>query len=114
MTDQDTTDQDTIDITGLDPAAVLHALYHGTRPLGMGMLHNAPGFSIEDARAVLEDMPEHRGERRFDYVCGRPLKVRIGETTLSSVWLYDRDAGQGQAKRVIDRLRASQKGERAS
>lgn len=87
-----------IDIKGLDKAAVLMALHNGTRPLGMGMLHNIGNMTIEQARKGIE-----RCGMSWDYCHGRPLKVDISGNSFDE-WAYDRDAGQGAAQRAIDGL----------
>lgn len=104
-----------IDITGLEPAAVLQALYNGTRAQGMGILHDmSNGMSLEQARETFSKntfRPSSRGEDMwFDYVYGRPLKVcfikQDDKMILGRTDLYDRDAGRGRAKMLIDELRA--------
>lgn len=87
-----------IDIKGLDKAEVLHALYHGTAPLGLGILHNQPDFSVEDARQYTERA------LRFDYIAGRPIKANLEGDEFDPRW-FDRDAGRGAAEAAISRLR---------
>lgn len=90
-----------IDISGLDKAAVLAALYNNSVPLGMGLLHFDPTpMSVEDARAILNiDRVPY-----FDYLHGRVMKVDLANDELDPR-LYDRDLGEGAAKSVIDSLR---------
>ena len=88
-----------IDITGIDKAELLVALYHGTHPLGMGVLHDNPEFGIDDAKAALASEPSGR----LDYVSGRPIKVNISGNSFDPA-LYDRDAGEGAAQRIVDML----------
>lgn len=103
---------DTIDITGIDKAELLAALYNDSRPLGMGYLHfNPADMSIEEARALLSDsaptsdigLPRKRLD--FDYLKGRVIKVDLSGDTIRS-WGYDRDNGQGATERIVARLRA--------
>lgn len=89
-----------VDISGLDKAEVLLALYHGTRAVGMGVLHDNSNFSIDDAKNVVADSTR----MYFDYVSGRPLKVNLSNSTFDPA-LYDRDAGPGTAAKVIECLR---------
>lgn len=85
----------TIDITGLDKAEVLAALYNASGPLGMGYLQFTPGdMPLEEARYLLK---EHTG---FDYLRGRVMKVRLDKDELF-VGLYDRDNGQGAAAQAL-------------
>ena len=107
----------TISIKGLDKADVLAALFNGTQVLGMGFLQAGRGPSVmtkADAEKVInsgqqDNMPPagaltNRRELYYDYLYGRPLKVDITEDTFEER-LYDRDAGHGQARRVINTLR---------
>lgn len=100
---------DSIDIDGIPPQELLLGLYHGTRPLGLGLMHNAPSYGLVDAAADYAHAHEHRYNHqvRFDYVAGRPIKVTfdLAARRLRRVRLYDRDAGQGAAQAVVDRLR---------
>lgn len=94
-----------IDISGLDKAAVLAALYNASHPLGMGFLHFIPGnMPLEEARAELA----RRGERPyFDYLHGRVMKVEICGDTLNP-GCFDRDNGAGAAAAAIDSIRSTQ------
>ena len=113
-----------ISYEGIDEAELVHGLYHGTRALGMGRLHDAAGLSVEQVRADLEamkpqrplsapqDLPGGHGNREgdvlyLDYYRGRPLKCSIdtGRKLLRGVRLYDRDAGPGACAAVMERLR---------
>jgi hypothetical protein len=97
----------TVSYKGIDEAILIHALYHGTQPLGMGAVHDRPDLTIDDVREI-------RGAREryglnpwaFDYLFGRPLKLALDTKTkmFDSRW-YDRDAGLGTAQRIVDGLR---------
>lgn len=103
------TDEDTIDITGLDEYAVVAALHNGTRALGMGALHDlCRDMTADEARTELEARRVTGKPMRFDYYHGRPLKVSVGDGKISGVWLYDRVAGTGKCRAVVDKLRAQQ------
>lgn len=93
-----------IDITGIDKAELLVGLYHGTHPVGMGFASNNPSFGVEDAEAAIKGEPSGR----LDYVSGRPIKVNITGDSFDP-WLYDRDAGEGAAQRVVDGLKPKKK-----
>ena len=93
-----------VDITGIDKPELLVALYHGTHPVGMGFIHNNPEFGLDDAEAAIT--AESSG--RLDYVSGRPIKANISGDSFDPS-LYDREAGEGAAQRVVDSLRKKTK-----
>ena len=96
-----------IDYKGIDEATLIHALYHGTTPLGMGVFQNHPSLTIEEVRNDLREAHTKGLELRFDYYYGRPLKLRLDEKAKTfDGRLYDRDAGPGKAERIVKRLRA--------
>ena len=102
-----------IDITGIDKAELLAALYNGTRAIGMGVLHDLDdGMTIEKAQEIIDTRMEgclpDSGKLWFDYVCGRPIKVNITGDVMERADLYDRDAGPGAAQRVVDQLRGEE------
>lgn len=97
-----------IDITGIDLAQLLVALYHGTRAVGLGVLHDRPDFDLADANEALAYARSHDGKRiYFDYLAGRPLKLGILGNELSGARLYDRDAGEGACQRAVDSCRVA-------
>ena len=116
---------DEISYEGIDEAVLIHGLYHGTRPLGLGFLQNVDGLTVDQVRAELAsaykrpeygvpalDAPneEHDGNIRFDYFHGRPLKLTLNTKAKTfAPRLYDRDAGSGAAQRVVDSLRVAAK-----
>ncbi|NGX48136.1 MAG: hypothetical protein K1000chlam3_01526 [Chlamydiae bacterium] len=90
---------ETIDVTGLNKATVLVALYNTAKPQGMGFLHYDPTpMALDEAKEILSQTTD------FDYLKGRVMKVDLSEDTFDP-WLFDRDNGEGAAKRVIDSLR---------
>ena len=90
-----------INIALLPKAEVLKALHDGTSAIGLGRLHDLKrDMTIEEAQAIVAVC--HKSGQ-FDYVYGRPLKVNIHGEEFDER-LYDRDAGEGQAQRVIDAL----------
>ena len=91
-----------VDITGLDKALVLAALYNGARTQGMGLLWFVPGdMGHDEARRIFG-----ASYGKFDYVKGRLMKVNLSANSFDPS-LYDRDNGQGMAQACIDKLRAS-------
>jgi hypothetical protein len=104
-----------VNIKGLDKGAVLKALHDGTQPLGMGRLHAINHLPLEQAQKeyaealkqpVVVIAPGGTPVVYFDYYHGRPLKVDLGGDEFEPS-MYDRDAGEGAAKRAIDKLRAA-------
>jgi hypothetical protein len=90
-----------IDISTLDKGSVLAALYNASRPLGMGFMQYDPKpMQPEEATELL------KRSTYFDYLKGRVMKVNLRGSTLDPA-LYDRDNGDGAAKRAIEALRAS-------
>lgn len=89
----------TIDISKMDKAEVLAALYNNSKQQGMGLL-NSMGrepLPVEQARELLQKTTE------FDYLAGRVMKVDLGGGTLDT-WGYDRDNGDGAAERALATL----------
>lgn len=97
--------EETINITGIDRADLIAALYNGTKALGLGVLYDQPGgMTSDDVKGLIGDMLD--GDLDFDYFKGRPLKVRIVGDEILGVWLYDRDAGEGQCAKIVAELKA--------
>ncbi|MFI7415337.1 hypothetical protein ACIBU0_42555 [Streptomyces sp. NPDC049627] len=92
---------DGIDISGLNKAKVLAALWNNAAPPPPHINPNPRNFAMtaaEAAELILRDGPG------FDYLEDRLLKVNIGDDTFDP-WGYDRDNGDGLAARVIGHLR---------
>lgn len=90
-----------VDITGLDKAEVLAALYNASRPLRLGFdAYDSTPMTVEEAGELLKETTH------FDYVNGRVMKVSLSEDTFES-WLYDRDNGENAASQVIESLRTA-------
>lgn len=92
-----------IDISDLDKAAVIAALYNASRAQGLGFLAgNASGdMTVDQARVFIDD-----GQTYFEYLQGRVMKVDISGDALSA-GEYDLDNGEGAAQVVIRALRES-------
>jgi len=94
----------TIDLSTLDKADVLAALYNASKPQGMGIHQFDPRpMTKEDARGLLD-----AGHTEFDYLKGRVMKIDLSGQTLDT-WGYDRDLGQGAAQRAIDSIKSDGK-----
>lgn len=89
-----------VDITGIDKAVLLVALYEGAAVLGLGALDRNAGrrLTVEEAKAILEK------HFRIDYLWGRPIKVDLSKDLVDPA-LYDRDAGEGAFARIVDELK---------
>lgn len=86
----------TIDTTGIEPAAILAALYNRARVQGMGALQRKPGdLSLEEARNIIADQGT-----AFDYLYGRVMKIDVAENPMRTA-LYDRDNGRGAARAAL-------------
>jgi hypothetical protein len=88
-----------MDITGIDKAKILAALYNGSRQQGMGFMNQrgASGMTEEEAREELK-LKDH-----FDYLHGRVMKISLKGDELRTD-LYNRDNGDGAAERIIEGL----------
>lgn len=94
-----------IDISGLDKAEVLKALYDGSHPQGLSFLGvPATGVTLAVCRDEVARKVEGGHDLRFDYWHGHVLKVDITGDEFDP-WLYDRDCGTGAAERAISLLR---------
>lgn len=87
-----------IDISGLDKAEVLAALFNASKQQGMGALDSSGkrNMTIEEAR----ELTDQRGEQYYDYLKGRIMKVDLSKDELNPR-LYDRDNGHGAAARAL-------------
>ncbi len=91
-----------IDISKLDRADVLAALYNASKPQGLGFLHATPDDMTSSEAATLLESQDY-----FDYLKGRVMKIDLsGSASLEGLRsaLYDRDNGPGAALRAIQPL----------
>lgn len=91
-----------LNIKGLDKAKVLQALFNNSKYQGFNAwmeddkaFKESKNMSEEKARTYIS-----QGSTRFDYLEGRVMKVDISGDTLDT-WGYDRDNGEGAAKRAL-------------
>jgi len=96
----------TINIEGMDKAAVLAALYNGSRPIGLGVLHyTKEDMIVDEARSLIANYKVGvRGNLYFDYLRGRVMKIRLSGDDLDTD-LYNRDNGDGSAEKIINSLK---------
>ena len=84
-----------LDITGLDEARILRALFNATKPKDLSIMHH--GFNKEmelaEARAVFDKKAVVGKGRFFDYVKGHSIKVIFRAGKLERLDLFDRDNG---------------------
>lgn len=92
-----------IDISKLNKAEVLAALYNNSKQQGMGCL-NARGRSDLTKREAAELLTQRAC---FDYLHGRVMKIDLAGDALDT-WGYDRDNGQGAAERALAPLMAQE------
>lgn len=106
----------TINIKGLDKAAVLCALFNGARQIGVGAIFHPEGarqMTLDEAETYLhlgDDLTRQFNKPpslRFDYLLGRPLKVDLSQDDLF-IGLYDRDHGPGAALEALQPLLTAQ------
>ena len=88
-----------LNISGINKADLLAALYNNSRTQGLGFLSARPGDMTRDEAAAMLACSQ-----RFDYLYGRVMKVDLSTGELDPR-LYDRDLGQGAAQRVVEALR---------
>lgn len=94
---------DTIDISKLDKAEVLAALYNASKQQGLGFMHarGREAMTVEQARWELKEA-EAFGSY-FDYLHGRVMKIDLKGDALHT-GLYDRDNGPGAAAASLRHL----------
>lgn len=92
---------DRVDITGLDKAAVLAALFNNAR---VPRMFAEVKMTTEDARECIDDQGD---DLFFDYVGGRAVKADLSRDEIDP-WGFDRDNGDGAMQRIIDQLRSEQ------
>lgn len=88
-----------IDISGLDKAEVLAALFNASKQQGMGILQTSGrnNMTVEEAR---EFTSSGNDRQYYDYLRGRVMKIDLSRDELNPR-LYDRDNGQGAAARAL-------------
>jgi len=91
----------TIDISKMNKAKVLKALYDNSKQQGMGLLQPKKELTIEHAKELLKEY------NYFDYLYGTVLKIDFSENELC-LRLYDRDNGAGAGLNAINSLNKQQ------
>jgi hypothetical protein len=102
-----TTETTGIDISGLDKAELLAALYNRAAPQGLGFLHyNPEPMTAEQAQQEI-DRREGAWKFDFDYLNGRSMKVDITGDTIcdNDARLFDRDNGTGACEGAVRSVR---------
>ena len=90
-----------IDISGLNKADVLAALFNDSRQQGLGFADPSGSYDIgsEEAQQIIDDLGLD-----FDYLRGRVMKIDLEGDELQTA-LYDRDNGDGAAAAAIKVLK---------
>ncbi len=92
-----------IDISGVDSAELLATLYNGAQPFGFGFNQFEPGdMTRDEAQALLDS-----GQKEFDYLKGRLMKVKFTGDNLLDDWGYDKTYGISVVQRIVDNMRAA-------
>lgn len=87
-----------MNISNLDKAEVLVALYCRAQSQGLGVLSPSPSnMTKEDAATILETTTY------FDYLYGRVMKIDLSGNEVDT-YLYNRDNGENAAENAIERL----------
>ena len=89
---------DTIDISGLDRVELLLRLWTNMKPAAFFAMSGRPSPSFDEsaAKKVVGDY--------IDYFQGRAIKTDLSKDEVNPR-LYDRDAGSGTFKRVVESMR---------
>lgn len=89
-----------MDISGLDKAKVLAALFNVAKPQGFGFSsYDQKPMTAEEAQKLLDD-----GIDSFDYLKGRAMKIGLGKDEVDTQD-FNRVNGPDAAERTIDELR---------
>ncbi len=92
-----------MDISNLNKAQILAALYNDAKPVGMGFLQYDPAPMTEKEAQEILDL----GSTYFDYLKGRVMKIDLCGDELET-HLYNRDNGEGGAEEIIEKLKRDQ------
>lgn len=97
-----------MNISGLDKAVVLAALYNGSKQQGMGFVdkHGANDITTEQAREYIKERADVVRGMYFDYLNGRVMKIDLSYDEMKTA-MYNRDNGEGAAEAIIEQIRAS-------
>lgn len=89
-----------VNITGVDKVALLHALWKNQKTACFFNSFNAvyaPSFNVEAAQEAVKTY--------IDYFCGRAIKCDLSGDTVSPD-LYDRDVSNGKFAAVVQDMKA--------
>lgn len=89
-----------VDISGLDKAAILVALYARSKPLGMSILHFVPDdLDYDEAKIILESKQGY-----VDYLKGSVMQVALNRDILFTR-MFNRFNGYRAAEQAIEQLK---------
>jgi hypothetical protein len=90
----------TIDVSDLDLAKVLAALYNAATPWGMGFMdYEKEPMTELNAREILA------ARKVFDYLKGRAIKLNFANPSAVDTERYNSRNGQGAAEAIVYNLR---------
>lgn len=91
-----------MNITGINKAEILAALYNNARVQGFGILHaKSEKMTTGMAEEVLKQYAEY--DFYFDYLHGRVMKISLAGDELNTR-LYNRDNGPDAAEKALAHL----------
>jgi len=90
-----------MDITGINKAEILQALYNGSKVIGMGIFQ---ATDREVTKEIAQNLLNERPSKSFDYLYGKVMKIDLSSDNLDT-FLYNRDIGEGAAERIINAIR---------
>lgn len=97
-----------VDITGLDKAKVLKALWDHSKVHGLSVIGTLglsdKGFTIAEAQHCINQRIQGNHRLNFNYVYGHLIKCDITDDEIDP-WLYDQSNGEGAVQSAIDKLR---------
>lgn len=96
--------QGMIDIRGIDKVPLMKALWENTCTVGMGVFQAPSEFPTERAEERVAKSQRNGVDLDLDYLYGRPIKMNLSDDFVDP-GLYERDAGEGTAARVVAELR---------
>lgn len=89
-----------MDITGLNKAEVLAALYNNAKAQGFGIfIAEKRDMTIQEAEEILSVTED----KFFDYLKGRVMKINLAKDEVDTR-LYNRDNGVDAAEMAIKRI----------
>ena len=91
-----------VNIKGIDKVQLLEELWTAQKVASWFSFHpvQVPLFDRVKAQEAVKE--------EIDYFQGRAIKLNLSNDSIDP-WVYDRDAGQGTFKKIVDQLRERMK-----